>query len=263
MASSKTQGRVAKLVALALALLVGGCAALGTATSDKDRERRWAEQILPTLVVGEAVYLPTADDNGARQFLALYTPAETSAPKGAVILVHGKGMNPDFGIIGALRVALASHGYATLSLQMPVLRDGASDDQYQLLFQDAGTRIVSGVGFLRLKRYSRILLLSHSMGGRMADYYLMRASEPAVAAWVSLSISNGEYEHAQSMQIPILDVYAESDLPRVLEGAGYRAAVLQSLPHSRQVRIRGADHFYTGHEKEVLAEVLRFADGVR
>lgn len=262
MTSSKTRGPLAVKLA-ALALLVGGCAALGSATTDRDRERRWAEQILPTLVVGEAVYLPTADDNGARQFLALYTPANTRAPKGAVILVHGKGMHPDFGVIGALRVDLANRGYATLSLQMPVLRDGASEEQYELLFQDAGTRIVSAVEFLGSRRYSRIILLSHSMGGRMAEYYLMRASEPRIAAWVSLSISSGEYQHAQSMEMPILDVYAESDLPRVLEGAGYRGAVLQSLPHSRQVRMRGADHYYTGHEKEVLAEVLRFADGVR
>ena len=259
MASSTTRF----FVAMGIAILLGGCAGTGLVVSDKDKERRWAEQIVPNLVVGQAIYLPTVDDNGKRDFLALYTPVNVRTARGAVILIHGKGVHPDYGIIGALRVELPSHGYTTLSLQMPVLRNDASDDDYYFVFHDAGTRILAAVELLRAQGYSRVYLLSHSMGGRMAEYYLERAIETKVSAWVSLSIASGEYEHAQSMRLPILDIYAESDLPRVLNGAGFRRAVLQGISGSRQVQIRGADHFFTGHEKEVVNDVVRYLDNVR
>ena len=57
--------------------------------------------------------------------LAIFTEA-ASVPKGAVIVVHGLGVHPDWNLIGDLRTRLAERGYATLAVQMPVLAaDGA------------------------------------------------------------------------------------------------------------------------------------------
>lgn len=53
------------------------------------------------------------------KFLALYT--EAPSPNGSVILAHGLGVHPDWGVIGTLRVRLADRGYNMLSLQMPAL----------------------------------------------------------------------------------------------------------------------------------------------
>ncbi len=43
------------------------------------------------------------------------------AAAGGVVVVHGLGVHPDWGLIGGLRTGLADAGYVTLSVQMPVL----------------------------------------------------------------------------------------------------------------------------------------------
>src|SRR5438876_12008503 len=103
-------------------LLCIGATALA---QDYAREQRWADQIVPAIVVGEAIYLDTA--NGHR-FLALYGQAKDA--KTAVVLVHGMGVHPDHGVIGALRQSLLDAGYTTLSIQMPVLASDAGAEEY-------------------------------------------------------------------------------------------------------------------------------------
>ena len=83
---------------LSLALLFF-CLAVNA--QDYPREKRWADQIVPGLVVGEAVWI--AQKNG-HKFLSLWTEAEK--PRGAIILAHGRGWNPDFELYGVLRVKL-------------------------------------------------------------------------------------------------------------------------------------------------------------
>ena len=91
----------------------------GNKAPDYAREKRWADEITPGLVVGDAIYI--AQKSG-HKFLAIYTEAKPA--RAAVIVVHGLGVHPDWGLIGALRSGLADQGYATLSVQMPVLADG-------------------------------------------------------------------------------------------------------------------------------------------
>src|SRR5688572_10377941 len=86
------------------------------AQADYAREKRWADEIVPTLVVGDPVYL--ALRNGHR-FLAIWTP--NAKAHAGIIVVHGLGVHPDWGLINPLRSQLAEQGYATLSVQMPVL----------------------------------------------------------------------------------------------------------------------------------------------
>ena len=61
------------------------------AAADYAREKRWADEITPALVVGDALYLQQASGH---KFLALHTPAKNS--RAAVIVVHGLGIHPDF-----------------------------------------------------------------------------------------------------------------------------------------------------------------------
>src|SRR5256885_16924369 len=88
--------------------------ALAAHAQDYAREQRWADEVLPALVVGDAVYLQTGSGH---RFLALHTPAQSAQT--AIVLVHGIGVHPDHGVIGILRQSLAESGYATLSVQMP------------------------------------------------------------------------------------------------------------------------------------------------
>lgn len=251
---SATRIRLA-LAMLALAFLAG-CA---TVAPDYAREKRLADEITPSIVVGDAVQLVSVS---GRRFLGILTPA--ARPRGGVLLVHGMGVHPDFGVIGALRSGLADRGYTTLSIQMPVLAADAKADDYLPLFPEAGERIAAGLGYLRARGLQKVVIVSHSMGARMVNDFIAHSSsmrmvsdptirqpEVPIVAWVPLAISNGQLGSLAGVRFPVFDVYAEKDFPVVLKGAKSRAAVLRGIKGSKQAMVYGADHYFTGKEKEV------------
>ncbi len=61
-------------------------------TPDTAREKRWADEITPAILVGDAVYL--AQKSG-HKFLAIY--AANAKARAGVIVVHGMGVHPDWG----------------------------------------------------------------------------------------------------------------------------------------------------------------------
>lgn len=232
------------------ALVLVWLAAAGAACAqDYAREKRWADEVVPGVVVGDPVYLETP--RGHHKFLALFTPAD---PKRAVIVVHGLGVHPDWGLIGTLRGALAERGFTTLSIQMPVLAANASADAYPPTFPQAAERMAAAVKFLKAKGYTALGIASHSMGSRMSLAYLAKRPDPAVRAWASLGIPVDRYP---KLGLPILDLLGENDLPQVVKGAKRRAASLPGTP-SRQGVIAHADHFFTGHEAEMVDAVAQF-----
>jgi pimeloyl-ACP methyl ester carboxylesterase len=213
-----------------LNLLAGGVALFSLAafagpTADYAREKKWADEIVPGLVVGDPVYLQTP--RGHHKFLTLFTPADTGK---AVIVVHGLGIHPDWGMVGTLRTELADRGFATLSIQMPILAVDAKAEDYPPTFPEAAERIAEAVEFLKAKGYQQVAIVSHSMG------------------------SVGDYK---ALKLPVLDLYGDNDLPPVLANAGKRKQSL-AAKDSRQVMIARADHFFTGRETEMVAAVADF-----
>ena len=225
--------------------------ALPAAAQDYEREKRWAAEVVPNLVVGDAVQISAAD----RTFLGIYTEAKDA--KSAILLVHGVGVHPDHGVIGILRVSLSDAGYSTLSIQMPVLRSDAANDEYAPLFQESAARIQAGADWLAQKGYARPVLLSHSMGSRMSNAYFERRRDAPFAAWVCMGLS-GPYGRMVNVEVPVLDLYGENDLPGVRSAAWRRGVAVGGIPGSAQRMIPAADHFYTGHEKELAAVILEF-----
>lgn len=242
-------------IAAALAL---ACGIATAAAQDYEREKRWAAEVLPNLVVGDAVRLKLPS---GREFLGLY--AEAKGAQAAVLLVHGVGVHPDHGLIGILRVALAEMGYSTLSIQMPVQKsDAALDDYYPAVFPEAVERIRAGARWLQDKRPARVVLLSHSMGSWMANVFYEQTPDAPFAAWVCIGLTGG-FGGMQNVRVPVLDVYAENDLAPVLRADWRRRLTLRSIEGSRQVRIAGADHHYTGREKELGAAIRDFIAGLK
>jgi pimeloyl-ACP methyl ester carboxylesterase len=240
----------------ACAVMLGLAAALPAAAqvADAEREARWRSEIVPGLVVGDAVELKAGD----RSFLGLYT--EAAGAKTAAVLVHGSGMHPEFGIVGRLRMDLADRGISTLSIQMPVLAAGAPHTEYLPLMPQAAARIAAAAGWLRSRGMTDLVLIGHSLGARMANAYFEQPGPPAFRAFASLAIVGGDYEPAGLAQgkVPVLDLYAERDFDAVLADAPRRARTLASLPGSRQQRIDGTDHFFAAREPQVLEAVLAF-----
>jgi dienelactone hydrolase len=250
----------ARFACFLLAAIALGCTSVRTdgpaLRSDDAREQRWADEIVPTLVVGDAVWLQPPGPQ--KKFLAIFTepkPGPKSA-RGAILLVHGAGVNPDYGVIGALRTQLADAGWTTLSIQMPVLASGEPAERYPGLFGEGAERIGAAVSWLQAKNYRRIALVSHSMGARMANHYLGLNPQAPISAWIALGISSGEFEPGTAGRVPIFDIYAEHDFPAVMEGAAVRAKVLSQVRGSRQAMVYGTDHYFTRKEKE-LGSLIR------
>lgn len=226
--------------------------------SDRAREKRWADEILPQLVVGEAVWLKHADG----EFLGLLTEAKGATT--AIVLAHGVGVHPDHGLMGPLRTQLADAGFTTLSIQMPIAAAEAKlEDYYPKLFPSAGARLAIAGEHLRAKGYRRVVLLAHSMGAWMANVYLDQADSTPYAAWVTLGVT-GRYTTRifaldlpmLRVDLPLLDVYgSDDDRPGVLASSGARASSLSGIAGSRQVRVEGADHFFARKEGDVVRVV--------
>ena len=235
--------------------VVGGLAALfslvamAAPAADYAREKKWADEVVPGLVMGDPVYLQTP--RGHHKFLALFTPVEGHK---AAIVVHGMGIHPDWGMIGTLRTELADRGFATLSIQMPVLAADAQSQAYPPTFPEAAERIAQAVDFLKAKGYTQLAIVSHSMGSRMSHVYLSNKPDGAVKSWASLGLQGDDYD---KLKLPILDMYGDNDLPPVLAGAAKRKHSL-AASNSRQVAIPHADHFYTGQEGEMVDTVAAF-----
>jgi alpha/beta superfamily hydrolase len=224
------------------------------AQADYAREKRWAEEITPAILVGDPVQLAL---KSGRKFLAIYA----SNPKAAagVIVVHGLGLHPDWGLINTLRSQLSDQGYSTLSVQMPVLASNAQGDLYPPLFPEAAERLAAAVAFLRARGLQKVAIVSHSMGSRMTNHFLNHAADPRINAWVTIGLS-GEFTAPTTFGAPVLDLYGEKDLPGVLDNAALRAAAIRGSRGSGQLQVAGADHFFTGMESELVRQVRLYLD---
>lgn len=240
--------------ALLLGILIG-CWLPNAVAQDYEREKRWADEIVPALVVGDAVRIRAAS---GREFLALYAPARSS--RLAVVLVHGVGVHPDHGVIGILRDKLNTLGYTTLSIQMPVqAKEAQVDDYYPKVFPDAADRIAKAADWLRARGHAEAVLLSHSMGTWMVNEYLDRAHrDTPYKAWIAMGLTGGYSWTMRSYALPVLDVFGEQDLPPVLGASGRRKLALKLANGSRQVMIAGADHHYNGKEGELAGAIDEF-----
>ena len=238
------------MIALFLLLTTAGVA---HAAPDYDREKRWADEITAGIVVGDPVYL---EQKNGHRFLGILT--EANSPRMGLVVVHGMGLHPDWDMIGTLRQRLPDHGYTTLAIQMPVLAADAQFDAYPTVFPDAVDRLALAVAYLKGKGLTRITIVSHSNGSRMSRVF-MNGNPPDVGAWVALSLTRGET--FAGVKVPVFDLYGGKDLPHVLSATKERKDSFRS-PASRQQSISGADHFFVGHEEEMVEAVRAFLDGL-
>lgn len=235
---------------LALTLLLG--AATSARAQDLDREARWAEQTLATLVAGEPVRI---EQKNGHRFLALYL--EPKQPRGALIIAHGRGWSPDYDLYGALRTQLADAGWATLSIQLPVLSSMAKVGDYLPTFPDAAERFALASAWLGQRGHRDIAIVSHSLGATMANHYLIRQPDSPVGAWVFIGIING-LEDMFRLRIPVLDVFGEHDWDVTRVGADERRRQIERIAGSRQVVVAGAQHFFEGRTTELTRVIDAF-----
>jgi len=236
--------------------------------SDRAKEKRWEQQIVPDLMVGSAIKLNAAGVN----FLGLYTPPSNGESRGAVIILHGNGVHPAWPeVIEPLRTELPEHGWHTLSLQMPILPNGAVDKDYVPLFPEVPARIQAGVDFLKNKGIKHIVLTGHSLGTVMATYYVAETRDPAVDTLVLVSGGPGVISDKRMNEIAnlgrvhgvsVLDIYGSEDFPYVVDSVIKRQTLDFKKNGSRyeKVAIKGADHFYRDVEPKLVQKFVQWID---
>jgi Protein of unknown function (DUF3530) len=249
----------AAVLVTALLATVAAAAPLHGVVPDMAREDRWAEQVAPDVVVGDVVWLST---KLRPKVLAIYTRPSGTA-KAAVIVVHGLGVNPDWEVIGVLRTALADRGFATLSVQMPVLAADAPPADYVALYPEAGARLSAALAWLHERGYAKVAVVSHSLGAAMTDAWLAHAAAASggsgIAAWVPLGMA---VPFSKRPRMPVLDVVASSDLPAVVASNPARVAELPADGCSRAVTIPSTDHFYAGAQMRLVETIVPFLSEV-
>ncbi len=236
--------------------------------SDAAKEKRWAEQVVDQLFDGEAIWL----EAGGISFLGLHTAA-ASEPKGAVIVLHGIGVHPDWPqVINPLRVGLAESGWDTLAVQMPILPNEAAASDYLPLFPEVLPRVDAALRFLEARNSGAVFIAAHSMGASMAIHYLGSHPSHAIAGLIAIGSSTGgmgsldeSAEGLSGIQIPILDLYGEYDLDSVLTGVSTRARVAAASGNDdfTQTETAGADHFFDGYEQHLIDVVLAWLEARR
>ena len=236
--------------------------------SDHAKEKRWEQQIVPDLMVGDAIKLNAAGVN----FLGLYTPPANGESKGAVIILHGNGVHPAWPeVIEPLRTELPEHGWHTLSLQMPILPNGAVDKDYIPLFPEVPARIQAGVDFLKKKGIKHIVLTGHSLGTTMATYYLAETRDPVVDTLVLVSGGPGVITDKRMNEVAnlgrvhgvsVLDIYGTEDFPYIVDSVIKRQTLdfKKNGSHYEKVAIKGADHFYRDVDSKLVQKFVTWID---
>jgi pimeloyl-ACP methyl ester carboxylesterase len=240
-------------------ILILYCMLFGTVlASDLAKEKRWADQTVDSILDGDAVWLIANN----LKFLSIYTEAESDSDKG-MIVVHGTGIHPNWDqVIHPIRVEMTAYGWNTLSIQMPILHNEATYDEYQPLYEEVAPRIKAAENYLKGQGIKKIVIVAHSQGAAMSSYYLSK-NRSNVSAMVAIGLSSrltqGSYDSSVALKnivIPVYDVYGSEDLPTVLNSITERKAASKDNKQYSQIEIPGAGHFFDG-KNEVLIDTIQ------
>ena len=251
------------ILLIALVIITPLLDGAGTArASDLAREQRIAEQIGGMILDGEVLRL----SDGSHSFLAIHTPARKQPARGAALILHGRGANPDWvDVIHPLRTRLPESGWDTLAIQLPLAAAGASDREWAATVPESLPRIEAALAFLRDRGIDDIVIISHSFGTHAAANYLSRRSDDGVRAWVAIGMPpDARYAETDTLgllgriRIPVLDLFGELDLERTLLSAGARRKAAEKAGNAayRQRQVPGADHFFSDLD-DLLVSIVR------
>lgn len=226
--------------------------------SDLDKEKRWADQIVDSILDGDAVWL----DTDGHKFLSIFTAADNDSKDNALIVMHGVGIHPNWDqVIRPIRVEMTTRGWNTLSIQMPILANEAAAEDYAQLFPEVDPRIEAALRYLKSYGSQKIVLVAHSLGSAMGAYYLGRNDDEAIKGFVAIGMNGAavfpELVKLESVKVPVLDLFGSDDLPLVLGNRLNKAKAAQSGGNLnfQQQEIEGANHFFDDKNDELVDAV--------
>jgi len=232
--------------------------------SDLAKERRWAEQTVDSIMDGEAAWLK-AD---GLEFLSIYTEAEEASGKG-MIVVHGTGIHPNWDqVVKPIRVEMTTQGWNTLSVQMPILHNEATYDDYVPLYPEVAPRLKAAEDYLLKQGKNQIVIVAHSQGATMSSYYLANNKhriKAAVLIGMPATLKGSSIDSVQSLKkinIPVLDLYGSEDLETVLNSTEKRKSAAAHNKSYQQKVVTGAEHFFDGKNDQLIEVIDNWLDRI-
>mgnify|MGYP003965129019 CR=1 FL=1 len=225
--------------------------------SDLAKEKRWAEQTVDSILDGEDIWLKA----GNLKFLSIYTEAEDESSKG-IIVVHGTGIHPNWDqVVKPVRVEMTMLGWNTLSVQMPILANEATYDDYVPLYPEVPARLKAAEDYLLSQGIKNIVIVAHSQGSTMSAYYLAN-NDHKVSAFVAIGMQATQKDvdinaatSLKAIDIPVLDLYGSKDLPGVLETVNKKKQASSHNKTYQQQGIMGAEHFFDDKNEELIEAI--------
>ncbi|HEY9052503.1 MAG TPA: alpha/beta fold hydrolase [Gammaproteobacteria bacterium] len=230
--------------------------------SDIEREKRLASEIIDSIMDGEALQL----EAGEHEFLSIYMESDAESPKGAAIILHGRGYHPNWpDVVYPLRTGLPQHGWHTLAIQLPVMPADAKYYDYVSLFPEAFPRIEAAIAFLKEKDVDNIVLIAHSCGAHMAMAWLEYADSKDINAYIGIGMGATDYKQPmlspfmlEQLKFPVLDIYGANEFPAVIKMAPERLAKIKQAGNTKSAQriVSGANHYFTDQGEPLLNEVV-------
>ena len=230
--------------------------------SDMDKEKRWAEQITDSILVGQIQWL----DVNKQKILSIYTAPTVPKVLGGALILHGSGAHPNWpDVVYPLRTKLPDYGWHTLSIQMPILANSANYEDYAPLFAEVAPRIEAGIKYLQGKGIQNIVIIAHSLGTTMAANYLATHPSSPVRAFVAVGMP-GQADAKEPMnnlkslakiKLPMLDIFGGEDLDVVRNTKTQRAKAAARAGNTdyTQLEVLEATHFFTDQSDTLVKRV--------
>ena len=240
-----------------------------TQASDLVREKRLNDEIVDSILDGEAIYLKS----GNHKFLSIYMESEVDKPKGAVILLHGRGYHPNWkDVVRPVRIGLPESGWHTLSLQMPVLEKEAKYYDYVPLFEESFPRIDAAIKFLKSKNIKNIVMLAHSCGSHMGMAWFDKTGGKDISAYIGIGMGATDIKQYMAkpfplakLKIPTLDIYGQNDHRAVIKMSSERLEMIRStgIKDSEQHKVADANHYFTDRGKPLLNLIVNWLNKLK
>ena len=227
---------------------------------DKSRELMIYEQSLSEIFDGEHLYIDYKF--GKYSILEVYDEENNTA----VLFLHGRGLSPnEQNLAYPVRVTM-SNLYNTYSLQLPVLKKQSTYLEYTKIFYDSDERILSALEYI-YKNNNKVIIIAHSCGVHMLMSFIQNKNlSNNISALVLIgsgAVDKGQkliYEYPYNkINVPILDLFGESDFDLVLKNAKKRKQLIkESNTKSQQIKIKSSDHYHTDNSELVITFVKKW-----
>lgn len=229
---------------------------------DRQLEMQISEKLTEKAKASEFLWL---DANGEK-FLALLTEQTGEQAEGAIIILHSMGGHADWPqTISPLRTILPEYGWMTLSIQLPVIAPENQNEDYGITLKQSAERIRAAIRLLHERKFLNVVAIGHSFGAASLLSYLENQQEQKIIAMAAIGLQDYPFvkpsidllELIKNSKIPILDIYGSRDFKRVIDQAADRRLAAKKGKNSKytQVKIEGADHYFTKLEDELIKRI--------